>query len=122
MLCCSKFNTDPGDTIRASVKLPTHSKSRASKSIIPYSVFGYCSAISRLCRVRLHCEVRAILSSLIKRKVHIQYSVDKALGAFWPGRDTGKGAFQLRGWAGELRRAAGSRRVQTVPASGDRLL
>jgi hypothetical protein len=118
MLCCSKFNTDPGDTIRASVKLPTLLNHEPQNQ----SFRSYCSAISRLCRVRLHCEVRAILSSLIKRKVYIQYSVDKALGAFWPGRDTGKGAFQLRGWAGELRRAAGSRRVQTVPASGDRLL
>jgi len=45
---------------------------------------------------------------VIKQKEKIIYS---PFGAFRPSRDTGKG---------ELRRAAGSRRVQAVPASDDR--
>jgi hypothetical protein len=34
----------------------------------------------------------------------------------------GKGACRLRGWAGELRSTAGSRRDQTVPKSVERVV
>ena len=59
--------------------------------------------------------------------VHIEYKnyvkavliVGKALGAFWPGRGTGR---EPAGWVEELRCAAGSLRAQTVPTSFGNLL
>jgi hypothetical protein len=82
------------------------------------------SAISRLCRIQFLHVVHTIVLSLIKQskaRVYMYNSVGKAFGAFWPGRDTEAGACQLRRWAGELRRVAGSRRAQAVPASDDSL-
>ena len=46
-------------------------------------------------------------------------SVGKALGAFWPGRGTGR---ETAGWVGDVRCAAGSLCAQTVPTSFGNLL